>query len=80
MRLALQEIIKYQTMDPIATKCVSNNTSIEIMDIEYGIENYVVVKGFLGEFHRYKVYYDTDRPYFVYSNGRRYHLDEFERL
>ena len=72
---------KYSAMNPIASQCVCNMASIDIITIEYGIDDYAIVCGYVGDLHRYKIKYNTaGRAYFTYQNGCRYFLDEFMRV
>ena len=61
----------------------SGYAGIEIKDIEYGIEDYIIfVAGAWCSnktVHRVKVYYGVDRPYFKYY-GNRIYLDDCLRV
>ena len=71
----------YDKREPIAVQTVTNNCSIDILDIVYGIEDYVIVRGYVNDLHKYKIHYNNQgRAYFKYCNGCRYFLDEFMRL
>ena len=61
---------------------------MECVGIENGIDDYIIIRDvditYTKEgkktrinIHKYKIYYDTNRCYFKYRNGLRYHLDEF---
>lgn len=71
---------QYGGAKAIATMGLNNFCGMEILAIEYGIDDYVIVRGFIDDLHRYKIHYETERPYFRYCNGCRYHLDEFIRV
>ena len=68
----------YESAKPIATQCVTNNCSIDIMDINYGVDEFVVVRGYIGDIHKYKLNITKNgRMFFTYQNGLRYYVDEF---
>jgi len=64
-------------MDAIAVKSFSNTGAIEILNIEYGIDDYVIWR-FSHERHRSMIHY-SNRPYFIAFGGRQ-HLDEFIKV
>lgn len=67
-----------QEKNIIASKGITNNISINIYDIIYGI-NDKVVAGYNNENPRkYKIYYNTKGGYF--NLGGRQYLNEFIRL
>ncbi len=69
---------RYSQMKPLASQGVTNTCSIDIMEFEYGVEDYVIVRGYVNDFHRYKLKTSTTgRHYFNYQNGCRYYVDEF---
>lgn len=72
--------LQYKDAKAIATLGLNYFGGIEILAIEHGIDDYVIVRGYTDDLHRYKIKYDTSRPYFTYCNGCRYHLDEFIKL
>lgn len=76
----MSRLSQYQDAEPIGIYFVGIGCSMAILDIINGIEDYVVVRGFTGDLHKYKIHIDTERPYFRYCNGCRYHLDEFVRV
>jgi len=72
----------------IAVYAGSAYTGLEILAIEYGIDDYVVVRDWVNlytkegkkkveEIHRYKIYYGNKHTYFNYRNRCRYYLDDF---
>ena len=67
----------YENSEPIAVMGITNTCAMEILDTD-GI--FVIVRGFVGDLHRYTIRYNTQRPYFIYKNGCRYHIDEFLRV
>ena len=63
-------------MNPIASLALCNTASLNIYDIEHGIEDYVVV-GMNDETPiKHKIYYNMKGGYFHWG-GRRYYLNEF---
>lgn len=69
----------YSGRRPIGVGAVVGGSCIKILDIAFGIEDRVIVEGYTGDLHNFKLYYPagSDRCYFRYSNGCRYYLDEF---
>ena len=65
-------------MDPIASLAICNTASLNIYDIEHGIEDYVVAGMNNAQPRRYKVYYTSKGAYFNWG-GCRYYLSEFLR-
>ena len=74
------KLLEYENKEPIAINFIAMGCAMAILDIQYGIDDYVIIKGFTGDLHRYKIHYGTERPYFRYCNGCRYHIDEFLRV
>ena len=70
----------YKAMNPVAVMAITNNCGMAILDIEYGIDDYVIVKGFTGDIHRYKLHETNKGSYFKYCNGCRYYLDWFMKV
>ena len=75
----------------IAVYADSAYTGLEILAIEYGIDDYVIVRDWrtvftqqgkkkVEEIHRYKIYYGNKHTYFNYRNRCRYYLDDFMRV
>jgi hypothetical protein len=75
----------------IAVYADSASTGLEILAIEYGIDDYVIVRDWrpvftqqgkkkVEEIHRYKIYYGNKHTYFNYRNRCRYFLDDFMRV
>lgn len=52
---------------------------IEIKQVEYGIEDYILFVDYMGGAHRAKVHDETERFYFNFM-GHRIHLDECIRV
>ena len=78
-----EEMQKYRDAKPVAVYSFGL-CGIEILDIEYGINDAVIYRFCSGSEevekpHRARIYYsNNDRNYFLY-NGRRIHLDECMR-
>ena len=78
MNKSLREF--YEKKNPIAVIGITNISSIQILDIEYGIDDYVIIKGFTGDIHRHKIYYSVRKGmYFKYGNAR-YYLKHFLKI
>ena len=78
MNKSLREF--YEKKNPIAAMGITNISSIQILDIEYGIDDYAIIKGFAGDIHRYKIYYSVRKGmYFKYGNTR-YYLKHFLKI
>lgn len=78
LRSTLNEIAAgYTNAKPIAVLAISNTTGIEIMDI---LDDIIIIKGFVGDMHAYKLHPNNKGGYFTYRNGHRYSLNEFIRI
>lgn len=69
MRLNTEERIEYQKKEPIAVYGMSNFGGIAIIDIIYGIEDYVVwynsqIESKKRKIHVSKIYYSENGGYF----------------
>ena len=78
------EMAEYENKEPIAVYPVSNCGGIEILDVLYGIDDYVVCRYNFGEpekkLHRVKVKYKgTGLPY-VYIDGTQIALGDCIRV
>lgn len=80
--MTVQEQEKYKNAEPKAVCCLSNWGGVEIMDIEYGIEDYVIARYNYGEpqeCHRCKIHYGSNVSSF--RLGRRtIRLDQCMRV
>lgn len=65
-------------MNPIGSLPLCNTASLNIYDIEHGIEDYVVAGMNDRAPRKYKIYYTTKGAYFNWG-GHRYYLSEFLR-
>ena len=73
----------YEGKRPIATYLMNNWGGIEIMDILYGIDDYVVYRFNFGEpqeLHTAKIRYGVNHSSFRTSAGYSIRLDECERV
>jgi len=73
----------YENKRPVATYCLTNWGGIEILDILYGIEDYVVYRFNFGEpqeLHRAKINYGVNHSSFRTSAGYSIRLDECMRV
>lgn len=77
------EMEKYKDKKPIAVYPMSNWGGIEILDIEYGIDDYVICRFNFGEpedkLHRVKVTYGA-RSTTIYVDGTRIRLGDCMRV
>jgi hypothetical protein len=72
-----QEKKLYKNKPAIGVKCTSNFGGIAIKEFIYGIEDYVIFEGELGDVHKIKIQYNmSDEPYFMY-HGKREKLDDY---
>lgn len=71
----MQKVTYDEMSKAIAVYGISNNAGLAILNIEYGIEDYIIYADQLDYKHRVKIYCGTDRPYFLYGR-RRVYLDE----
>ena len=70
--------------EPIASMCICNTCSIVILDIVYGINDYVLTAFIIDDIYIYnkttRIFYDyNNRPYF-YRFRVKYYLDEFMKI
>ena len=77
MNKSLREL--YEKKNPIAVIGITNISSIQILDIECGIDDYAIIKGFAGDIHKIKIYDSTKGAYFKYSNSR-YYIKDFMKI
>jgi hypothetical protein len=82
------ELKKYIEAKTLSVCSLFGGYGLECVGIENGIDDYIIIRDHCKtytkegvktkiEIHKYKIYYDTNRAYFKYRNGLRYHLDEF---
>lgn len=66
---------------PIGTLCLCNHGGLAVMDIEYGIEDYVHVTDNYGDGYKNltknKIHYNAKGDGYFVRNGRRWYLKEF---
>lgn len=70
-----EEKRQYEDKEPVAVYPMSNSGGIEILDILYGIEDYVVCRYYGMSYHRVKINYSGERSYFRIGRFRVF-LDE----
>lgn len=75
-----KEMNYYSKVKPLAVMSITNNCGLEILEMQYGIDDYVIVRGFTGDIHKYKLRYNNKGIYFKYCNGLRYYMNEFMRV
>lgn len=61
----------------IAVYPITNTAGVSIVECN---DEFVCYLDTLGNWHRAKIYTDTDRAYFRYCGGFRIHLDECMRV
>ena len=79
-----EEMKAYKDKKPVAVYPMSNWGGIEILDIEHGIDEYVIARFNFGtveeKLHRIKIEYNKHGvPYFIMS-GNRVRLDDCMRV
>ena len=80
------EMREYKDKKPIAVYPMSNWGGVEILDIIYGIDDYVVARFNFGDgdvdnrMHRYKIKYNKSGIPFFSMGGNRVRLDECMRV
>lgn len=75
-----EELKKYKNMQPIGIHTLSGMCAMYIIDLNLDIEDFVIVKGYIGDIHKYKINYTSKGGYFTYCNGCRYYIKDFMRL
>ena len=71
---------QYRDKKPIAYLSLSNSSGIEIYDIIYGINDYIVYRFTSHErLHKAKIRYGEKSTSFQGCDGRRYKIDDFMR-
>lgn len=73
----------YENKTPVAVYPMTNHGGIEILDILYGIDDYVVYRFNFGEpqeLHRAKINYSVNHSSFRTSAGYSIRLDECMRV
>lgn len=66
----------------IATKCLTAFSCLNIVEIEYGIDDYAIVDFITPQKiyrSKLKIYTTTKGRTYIKKNGTRYYLDEFIR-
>ena len=71
-----EEKAKYKDAKAVATYCLSNLGGIEILDILYGIDDYVVVRYYGESYHRVKINYTMSGRSYFRIGAYRIYLDE----
>ena len=78
-----QEMDSYESKKPCAVYPLGNWGGVEILDIEHGIEDYVICRYNFGEpekkLHRVKIRYGVNTTYFR-LDGYRIRMDECMRV
>ena len=70
------ELKQYENKKPIAAFSITNTVAMYIMDIN---DEYVIIKGFTKDLHKYKLKQTKKGFYFTYCNGCRYYINDFMR-
>ena len=75
-----EELKKYEGKKPIAVYALTNTCAMYILDIVYDIDDHVIIKGYTGDTHKYKIKYTNKGGYFTYCNGCRCYINDFMRM
>lgn len=74
---------KYKTTEPVGTLCLCNWGGLEILDIIYGIDDYVIACFNFGtgrqQIRRHKVMTAPSGKTYIKKQGKRYYLNEIMR-
>lgn len=81
MRLNVKERLNYQNKEAIAVYGLSNFDGVAIIDIIYGIEDYIVwydsqIESEKRKIHVSKIYYTPNGSYFLIYGSKRIKLSE----
>lgn len=68
----------YEKKNPIAVMGITNTLSIQILDVKHEKPS-VIIKGFTGDVHEFKIYDSEKGIYFKYSNSR-YYIKDFMKI
>ena len=74
-----QEKENYRTKTACAVWC-DGLTGVECLDVCYGINDFLVVRGYNGDVHTLKINDTTTGRNYIRLYGRRYYLDECLRV
>lgn len=78
-----QEKEKYMNAETVGYYCMCNWGGLEVLDIEYGIDDYVVACFNFGDgrinINRHKIEYSTNGNQCFRKRGRRYYFNEIEK-
>lgn len=85
MRLNKKERLNYQKKEPVAVYGLSNFGGIAILDILYGIDDYIVwydsqIESEKRKIHISKIYYTSNDSYFMIYGSKRIKLSECLRV
>jgi len=71
---------KYADTEPIGTLCLGNWGGLEILDIEYGIDDYAIACFNWGtgrqQIRRHKIMYTPSGRSYIRKQGTRYYFDQ----
>lgn len=67
----------YANANPIAVQAITNNCAMCIMDTD---GDNVIVKGYTGDMHQYKLHHTEKGSWFRYQNGCRYYVNDFMKV
>ena len=75
---------KYENTKPIGTFCLCNFGGLEILDIEYGIDDYIIACFNFGtgrqQIRRHKIQITPSGRMFIRKQNVRYYMDEILRI
>lgn len=70
---------KYTQKDPVATYGFGNGYPV-VLDFEYGIDDYAVIKDYSGTISKCKVNHTFSGKSYINHSGKRLYLDDFMRI
>lgn len=68
---------KYGNAKAIGVHSIAGEKGLELLGYEYGIYDYVIIRGYCGDLHRYKIKSSNKGFYFTHCNGCRYFIKDF---
>lgn len=74
---------KYENTKPIGVQCISNWGGLEILDIEYGIDDIAIASFNFGtrqQIRRHKIQTTPAGRLYIRKQGIRYYLDEIMKI
>lgn len=69
----------YQVKKAVAV-CCDGLVGLQCLDVLYGIDDYMIVKGYTNDLHRVKINYTATGDSYIRLYNRRYRLSDFLRV